>query len=406
MHQLKNSIRASFKLDSLILLLSWMDTLRYWILNHGFDFGLVLLILFLIGIGIKAKKSIIKQICFNSSAVFIALFIYETYLGFIIPHREYLGTYRTTHKVDKDSLLGYSQRGKTFDAIHGKKVNGELSYKVDYSFKNGYRIVPGNQDSLNKHIIFVGCSFTFGEGVGNKETLPYFLHQKIGHEFDIRNFALHGYGTHQVLATLEHDIPNHPELIGQNNLAYYPFLPDHIRRAAGYSPWDVHGPFYKIENDSLVNTGPFSASGQFNFTNPMLRKLEAIWEKSNIHTHHFKHKEYLPTPYDLKRIRMMLMKIDKDFEKIGYDFHVILDPFYCPENEYCQSIKKFLLDNGIGVLDTSGFFPEIHEKPEQFYIPLDGHPNANYNKKLADFIHQDILEKTNSSKDSLQTLNK
>ena len=81
-------------------------------------------------------------------------------------------------------------------------MGGETLYAVVYSVdKRGLRVepplAPGHGDRC---VLFFGCSYTFGEGVNDAETLPYRTGVLAEGRLRMINFGLHGYGPHQMLA--------------------------------------------------------------------------------------------------------------------------------------------------------------------------------------------------------------
>lgn len=96
-----------------------------------------------------------------------------------------------------------------FLPLHGnytsKKLsrNGDILYDVTYSIgDDGFRITPQSNDSVQVHINFLGCSFTFGEGLNDNETLPFSL-QASNEHISVKNYGMHGYGVHQALRIVE-----------------------------------------------------------------------------------------------------------------------------------------------------------------------------------------------------------
>jgi hypothetical protein len=72
-----------------------------------------------------------------------------------------------------DEVLGYKIAPNT--RIHSvAKVGDRLIYEVDYTTdKFSRRVTPWHGSSqADKFALFFGCSFTFGQGVKDDETLP------------------------------------------------------------------------------------------------------------------------------------------------------------------------------------------------------------------------------------------
>ena len=82
--------------------------------------------------------------------------------------------------------------------------DGEVIYDVIYSIgEDGFRVTP-QSISRSRYVNFFGCSFTFGEGLNDNQTLPFYFAQK-SDSYSSKNFGFHGYGPHQAVAILESD---------------------------------------------------------------------------------------------------------------------------------------------------------------------------------------------------------
>jgi hypothetical protein len=128
--------------------------------------------------------------------------------------------------------------------------SGDLIYDVIYTIGDDhFRVTPredrpvGTEDS--KRINFFGCSFTFGEGVNDDETFPYYVQQQIEGSV-ARNFGFHGYGLQQALAILKSDRDTSGQI---NVLMTSPF---HAERASCVSPFNLGAPRYVISADGRV----------------------------------------------------------------------------------------------------------------------------------------------------------
>ena len=54
-----------------------------------------------------------------------------------------------------------------------------------------------------RKVAFFGCSFMFGHGVEDDQTLPYYFVREAGGTFEGFNFAGEGWGPHQMLREIE-----------------------------------------------------------------------------------------------------------------------------------------------------------------------------------------------------------
>src|SRR5262249_21411136 len=78
----------------------------------------------------------------------------------------------------EDELLGYKPPSNA-EVFSTKKFDGDLIFNVVYSTdEHNRRITPvKNRKQRNRFILFFGCSMVFGEGVGNEETMPFYVAQ-------------------------------------------------------------------------------------------------------------------------------------------------------------------------------------------------------------------------------------
>ncbi|MBS0548601.1 MAG: SGNH/GDSL hydrolase family protein [Proteobacteria bacterium] len=159
-----------------------------------------------------------------------------------------------------DDVLGYAPNASA--QVTAKKFfeNTQI-YDVTYTIDaNGLRVVPAHAAGVKDCIIFFGDSFTFGEGVNDEQAFASLVAARFKDRYAVYNFGYSGYGPHQMLAMLQSDrmarildcAPRH---------FFYLGITDHAARAAGLSPWDQHGPRYRVEADgSVVRDGYFDGS--------------------------------------------------------------------------------------------------------------------------------------------------
>ncbi|MCB0213954.1 MAG: SGNH/GDSL hydrolase family protein, partial [Anaerolineae bacterium] len=126
-----------------------------------------------------------------------------------------------------DELLGYVVRPDA--QIHSiKKMGDEVIYDVVYTTDSYHRrITPvDNPEQRDKFMLFFGDSFTFGEGVHDNETLPYYVAQDLP-DYMPYNYGLSGYGPQQMLAKLQSD-DLATEVTESDGIAIYIFIDAHV----------------------------------------------------------------------------------------------------------------------------------------------------------------------------------
>lgn len=164
------------------------------------------------------------------------------------------------HVADAD--LGYAPRpGARVRAL--RRSERGVVFDARYAIgDDGWRITPG--DPSGPPIVFFGCSFTFGQGVGDDDTLPARVSAALGGTAHVESRAATGYGPHQMLRLLETGRAE----IAPGTRVLYQALGDHVRRVAGKTPWDDAGPRYVLDGDGVRFAGPLHA--------PLLRPLRQI----------------------------------------------------------------------------------------------------------------------------------
>lgn len=137
------------------------------------------------------KGNIVFMICLSS---IVSLLIYDRtyFLRFVANNWHYLNT-------RFDSEIGWSP-------IPNRHVNSKRWGDIS---SNSFGFRSAEIDQRKKQIIILGDSVAWGYGVGDKETMPYYLDYKLGpFNYQVSNLAVSGYSLDQ----------------------YYMFLKRHIRK--------------------------------------------------------------------------------------------------------------------------------------------------------------------------------
>ncbi len=342
-----------------------------------------------------STNSTIKAISINIGAVIMALGIfegYEAYLnhkaayklpmryeeGYFAPH-DFLGT--APHKPREGFQHFSSSR------YFKKEILYDVVYTID---SNGLRIGPFTNNSNNSAqcVLFYGCSFTFGEGLNDDETMPYLVGIKSNGTYHTYNFGFHGYGAHQMLAALEHGleekvVPCKPKY------AVYAALMDHIRRSAGLVPYDKNGPRYTLnQNGEVILTGRFVD----------YEKSFISWIKKRLRKSYILRETILKeNPFSSDNISLFVSIVDRA--------RTIFENRYPGSQFYVLFWDKFVDQGGIGdrekvlhALDEKGIRAHLisnilQNDKSEYLIKLDGHPNAFANKLIAEYVIDNILGK-------------
>lgn len=176
--------------------------------------------------------------------------------------------------------LGYGPRQASV-VTSRRRHEGRLVYDVAYRTDElGRRVspVPG-MGERSRHAIFLGCSFTFGEGVEDDETLP----SQFGREapgYRPYNYGFCGYGPQAALARLE-DPSFRSGVAEPEGLAVFVYLVGHERRAVGsmrvVTQWGAGMPSYVVDR-----AGNVSNEGSFRQSHRLRMKLYGVLARSEL----------------------------------------------------------------------------------------------------------------------------
>jgi len=143
------------------------------------------------------------------------------------------------------------------DTIQSWTSSDCLSRRIpDDAFMEEYLM---NQSHSDSHAVFLGCSFTFGEGLMYSSTFPH-LFEKLNPDYKSYNYGVQGFGPHQIALLFDDRVNtiNEEAIPEEKGFALYTYIDDHLNRVFGGSDYFNWGwytylpPNVYIENDSLV----------------------------------------------------------------------------------------------------------------------------------------------------------
>lgn len=340
-------------------------------LRHALPpFALVAGFLFAVLVFLSRRLRRGKVFLYNAAFVFLALAIAELAFFFLLDRNGRTvsdGTYTQRHFTPLPEL-GYGSLREKRVTTSRLLASGKVLYDVTYTIDDdGLRTTPRGYST--PQALFFGCSYTFGEGVQDDETLPALFGAGTG--ISAVNFGFHGYGPHQMLRALELDLPRafgH----GSATVALYTAHPTHIDRANGRSAWDQQGPKYELTDGTLQYRGPFSQT-------PWL--LDKLLSHSKLASAVRGRLGALAT--DETRDRETFLAIVRESGRLvqtnyGAQFYVLLwdvGPTLSPlERDRARWLKREAPRAGLRLIALSDEAPQLGEP--RFYIPVDGHPTA------------------------------
>lgn len=335
------------------------------------------------------------------SSLFLSLLAVEILLSVIegpgAADERYTKGYSERIRIN-GGALGYAAAPSK--SIHAWKIVGnDRVYDVTYTTdSHGFRVTPGFEPgaSIGSTIAFFGCSFVFGEGLNDDETLPSHLAARLGFRHRIVNAGFSGYGPHQMLRLLELDrlegVVDEPL-----RTAVYVALPSHAYRAAGRVWWDPVGPEYHLDREHLVRyVGAFTDVPE-NWV-PAYYKLLQLIEVSRRSLFVDRFMRVFIDPRDneardasdaedlailhasiVQRTAQLLQK------KYGAALHVLL---WDNDTHLSELMLQQLAARDIPVIKVSDYIPL--EEQAAFRIPRDGHPTSAANRVLAQALAERI----------------
>lgn len=169
------------------------------------------------------------------------------------PRAENFGRY-TQDYIGFNPVLGAAPaRAGVFDSRKIDVDSGRIIYDVSYTIDDSLlrRTVSPPTGGL---LAFFGDSFTFGEGVGDAETLPQRTVELAGGRLRALNFGFHGYGPQQFLRAMETGLFDgllKPDL----RLVVFQTAPWHAERTSCTADFVADAPRYRLDDGVPVFDG-------------------------------------------------------------------------------------------------------------------------------------------------------
>ncbi len=351
-----------------------------YIISRAFGYMALTLAIIQLIWAARTKISWLQNLLIISMSCFFALFAGGIYLQIQSPNlsmstvRLYDGNPK--NPVERDELLGFAHKQEARSMRTQKLLGDKEIFDVTVTTNDqGYRITPEHPEA-KIGVVLLGCSFTEGVGVEDKETYAYQLGEILGKNYQVYNFGHGGYGAHQALALLES--PRVDFLKNKYEKLYFYFLniEDHEWRSAGLVEWDNFGPKYTLEQGKAVY------QGSFDLGNPLFTKLWETVKKSDLMQRFFLRTILWPKEEALALQTAILQKSqDVIAEKFKSPFTVILAP-------KISDREKEYKDAGFATLNLG---PSLKDWPENgTTIPLDGHPTPFSHEQIAKEIAKNI----------------
>ncbi|NNF39888.1 MAG: hypothetical protein HKN64_00830 [Woeseiaceae bacterium] len=264
--------------------------------------------------------------------------------------------------------------------------DGELIYDVQYSIgADGFRITPGGSANPAKatRINFFGGSFTFGEGLHDDETLPYFVATG-WQDIAVKNYGFHGYGPHQALAILQ------GERDTQGEINFFMTSPWHAQRAACVPAYSSGSPRFVLTDDKRVVRDGVCQAEQVDIS-----PLKAAAGRVLAHSNLYRALRVLTPKGSQEKEMDLYLAIVAEMARLsrnrGQRFivgYVKADDNYLSGAYSNDTIYEALARVADDVIDLTLAESDAALTEEYFIHELDRHPSALANQKRAQLLSQ------------------
>ena len=338
------------------------DALRYWVKNYPKAMALA--------VGLALMSAI-----FGST---------ETFFYF-------LNRAKTTNDVreftegklnQRDPALGYKPLPNR-QVVSKMRLRGREIFNVTYSTDAyGRRVTPVRRDKqTDRFLLFFGCSFTFGLGVEDYQTLPS-VFGEMAPRFRPYNYGVDGYSPQQMLVKLQQPSLKR-EIQEKEGLLVYTFIPDHVYRVKGAQHvaqgWGKYLPYYRLDS-----AGNLERRGNFMTGRPGLALLYWLLSKSEIARYFQIGFGERISDNDLNLTARIFSESHKAFSKLfgNQEFVVLI----YPENQGKRFIPIFQRAK-VRYLDYSELFDP---QREDLHIEGDPHPTPKALRLVAEQLSRDL----------------
>ena len=254
------------------------------------------------------------------------------------------------------------------------KIGDQQIWDVRYRTDEFGRRVTVENGAARRYAIFFGCSYLFGEGASDDETIPSEF-TKAAPDYQAYNYGVPGFGTQQMLATLESGrIPS--EVPQSSGIVFYLYLPEtHESRVIGemqvFNTFASKFPYYELDA-----SGDLFRGGNLTTGRPFVSRAYSLLSASQAVKHYG-----LNFPKRTKHHYQLTAKIieqSRDLCKRQLDcdeFYVVVYP-----RPIDIKILPYLNEAGIKCLDYSTLFDPLAVGMSH---PIDEHPSPEANRVLA-----------------------
>jgi len=268
-----------------------------------------------------------------------------------------------------------SNRVRTYARYH---PTGTMLFDGAVSInEHSFRETRGNPDS-DETYIFLGCSVTFGYGLSDHQTMPYYFSKAMNFEKQVMNFAFSGYGVHQALRDLETDY--HASQAGLDSRkvkgVFFGLIDGHILRMDDTRY--TKSPYYILRNGRPVYAGSYAEHTGLS----VLSRLNILLERSRSYQSFRGRLGWIRDQKFWEITLAMLGEMNRlCMEKYGVPLTVIYWDNHQP------ALDK-LAEQGMPVVKVKEGFADQGDYKAIKYMLFDFHPSAYANEVLGRYVYE------------------
>lgn len=354
----------------------------------AFNTTLILTFLFILVNVLKSGPRWVQNAFLVIFSIFITIQCLELIFGVLIQIKDQQK--RHIAKPESIERLDHKEASIPDDTLGLKaKPNWKYLWKSP-GFQDG-RMISFSIDSLSrrqtpdsgafvrdKYALFWGCSYTYGDGVSDQETMPYYF-QTLAKDYAAENYGYMAYSPLQTLARLQHENIR-SQIKEKNGFAVYTYINDHIDRTIPSTLWVVFqkGLFPSLNHKTMQTDGVFARKNHVLY--------DCIYWLGNSNLFNYFRIVY-PWKHREEHYQLVVNTISKAREEYAGQFGN--DRFYLiifPGSPLSPEMKEILAQTDIKVFDYSGLF-----RLEDYTLPFDSaHPNAQAYKLVMDRFYEDM----------------
>lgn len=296
------------------------------------------------------------------------------------PQKVYEGEYLESGAFYRhDNDLGTALRENRNVACH-LRVDGETVWDVRYSTDQYGRRTTTHPEGIPAQFtaMFFGCSFLFGEGANDDQTIPSQF-SLLRPEYRSVNYGVPGYGTQHMLALLESGrLPS--EVSEPVKLGIYLYLPEiHEARVVGdmdiVNSFGADFPYYHlVEDNTVARRSSFGIGRKWTTLGYNVMGKSSTLRLLGIRFPQRKAAHYHLTAAIIRRSQEL-------FERQFPTARFLVVAY--PANPKAPTAAGFCSEFGIAVCNLTGAFDPSEQ---QFHHSGDGHPTPLANRLVAENI--------------------